>query len=176
MIITTMVLITAALLQSCTPNSTATRNKFPEFADSGSGFSNGFMSDPQNKNNDNYGGMTTSYVTLNYDGVEKQFSCIKLPSASDAQILALVSLFKPFAVTLIPQLPAQQKNGFVIDLRSTTVKETNCKRADYLIGNADNPVIPVVFLWDNSSTQRAAAYISQLGDVPGISIQLHSKN
>ena len=168
---TALVLLIALLLQNCTPD-VAKRNKYPEFTNSNNGRYDGFMPDMQNTNN--YGGLTTSYINLSYDGVEKQFTCVKLDAANDLQILGLISLFKPFAGTLIPQLPAQQKSGIVIDMRGTTTDETNHKRADYLIGNADGSGIPVVFLWDNSSSQRAAAYMAQLGDVPGLSVKMHN--
>jgi len=107
-------------------------------------------------------------VDLILNGSLHSFVSVPLLSpGSDSLAYNMINTYKLFAMPLLAQWSRQERNGVLLDLRSKTGNQQF--RADYLIEQSENSAFPVVFLWDNSSSQRAAVYMNLMQELPGVS-------
>ena len=108
-------------------------------------------------------------LTLAADGGLQQYVYVPLPDASgDSAIIQLVNNFKPLAIPLLSNWASLQKNGVLIDLRSSN---SGTKKAQFVISKQAAFAVPVTFMWDEYSAARAGVYIGLLQTVPAVAIQ-----
>lgn len=94
------------------------------------------------------------------------FLSVALPDpAYDSAAMGLISSYEPFAVPLLTEWATQEGKGVVVDLRS---RPDGGMRADYTIDRSGAFSIPVIFLWDQASAGRAAAYINVLQSLSSV--------
>ena len=94
------------------------------------------------------------------------FISVALPDpAYDSAAMGLISSYEPFAVPLLTEWAKQEGKGVVVDLRS---RPDGGMRADYTIDRSGAFSIPVIFLWDQASAGRAAAYINVLQSLSSV--------
>ena len=168
------VVILAGTLASCGGGPTAPpeRKKFPMFTDNGQAadiplFS---LATPDAKSGLPF---ATGSVDLSTDGGASSYYSLSLPDPNyDSLALSLVNNYKPLALSFLSQWAKQcNGKGFIIDLRSSAI---NGNRQDYSVEFAGNTV-PVVLLWDNSSSARAETFLNNAQQIPGFSISAKKK-
>jgi len=94
---------------------------------------------------------------------------VALPDpAYDSVAMGLIASYEPFAVPLLTEWAKQAGKCVVIDLRS---RPDGSLRADYTIDRPGAFSIPVIFLWDQASAGRAAAFIEVLQTLPSVRCQ-----
>lgn len=109
----------------------------------------------------------TSDIEIQSGGTMETFVAVSLPDpANDSLAMNLVNSYKPFALPLLTEWGSQERKGVLIDLRSNA--SPAIRREDYVIERADAFSIPVVFLWDPASANRAAAFIGLLQSLPAV--------
>lgn len=109
----------------------------------------------------------TSLLT---DGIRRTFLVLAIPDPSrDTAIGAMITAGQSLAPYLLTQLQSLHKAGVVIDLRvgdnTPTIREDYSVTSSTL--NATN--LPVIFLWDQGSANRAAFYTQYLEQFPNLS-------
>ena len=94
------------------------------------------------------------------------FISVALPDpAYDSAAMGLISSYEPFALPLLTEWAKQERKGVVVDLRS---RPDGGMRADYTVDRSGAFSIPVIFLWDQASAGRAAAYINVLQSLSSV--------
>jgi hypothetical protein len=178
---TLVCLISAALLlQGCSgaPSGDPPRNKMPEFADMSNGFEGGGYSF-QSRHTRNYSefGLTLSNVDIGFMGTTEPCVSIALPSAADDSVaFSLVHTYGRFALPLLNEWSKRDRDGVVLDLREQPETNVVPHKTEYLVNCGNNRDIPVVFLWDQFSSQRAAAYAQLFDQLSGIGYRKLSSN
>lgn len=170
----------ATLMAGCsgTPGAEPQRNKMPEFADLSNGFEGegyGF----QNKSANSYKqfGLTVNDVDVSFMGIRESCVSISLPSAADDSVaFNLVHTYGRFAFPLFNEWSKRERNGVVLDLREQYETGAAPHKAEYLVTCGNNVDIPVIFLWDQSSAQRASGYVRLLDQVMGLNYRRLSSN
>jgi hypothetical protein len=106
----------------------------------------------------------TQYLDLPVAGGAQKFVFLSLPdSSSDIKVAALIDNYRLLATTLIDQWAAQ-KTGILLDLRSSG---EHIKKAGFVVRNS-RASFPVVLVWDDAATTRAAGYCRIMEIVPGM--------
>lgn len=95
---------------------------------------------------------------------------IPLPDAADdSATMSLVNTYKPMVVPLLQQWADQGGPGITIDLRADASRPA--LRAEYRVERAHAFSIPVEFIWDASSSGRAAGFIQVLESCSSVSVR-----
>ena len=114
----------------------------------------------------------TGYIDLFRNGSASTFFAVKFPDNSfDSAALSLAKSYKPMAEALLAQWAQQQGTGILIDLRQTAEPES--QQSEYTLENAGHS-IPVIFLYDRTSANRANTFITLLQSVPAVHCKLTS--
>ncbi|PWT75223.1 MAG: hypothetical protein C5B59_09330 [Bacteroidetes bacterium] len=96
----------------------------------------------------------------------------------DSVAVHMAESYQPFASILIEKWAKEKKKGILIDLRTTT--GSNIQRADFLLKKSlpDNPnfKIPIIFIWDPSSSYRYDYFVNALASMPDIKCSLVSES
>lgn len=157
----TMLLCAAALCSCSETAKLPPRKKMPELNS---------LSVPEGEWNlrskkDNAFPFATSDVDLMQNGTVRTYLRVSLPAAGDdSAAIQLVNLYRPLAASLLSQWSSTGRDGLLIDLRS--MPGAYHQRADYLVEKRHEYAIPVVFLWDQAASGRAAAMMDLLGNLP----------
>jgi hypothetical protein len=106
------------------------------------------------------------------------FVAVALPDPSgDSLAVSIATSYGPVAGTLIEQWARLDKRGILIDLRSQPGNDDY--RADYLVKanlpDNDHFNVPVVFVWDHGSANRAGYFIKEISSIPEIKCDLISE-
>ncbi|HTR28568.1 MAG TPA: hypothetical protein VMH27_04830 [Puia sp.] len=109
-------------------------------------------------------------TALLMDGMRRDFLVLAIPDpARDSTIGTLIATGENLAPYLLNELHQLNKSGIVIDLR--LAQGTPTIRQDYQVTStalkASN--LPIVFLWDQYSADRAAYFTRYVEQFPGIS-------
>ena len=111
--------------------------------------------------------LRTSYVDLLQEGKATTFLAVNFSDNNfDSLALSLAGSYKSIAPTLLQQWAQQQKGtGILIDLRYAASVQT--QRSEYVL-ESNGVSLPVIFLYDQASANRASTFISVLQSVPTI--------
>jgi len=161
--------MTTILLYGCAAPGGSPRKKMPEFTGGGGEFE----AFTPFKNQNAEMGFLSRNTNMLYQGIPIECVSFTLPASLDEQVLSLFSQYKPFAGPLLAAWAKQQRNGVVIDLKSSS--GLGASQADFQVKNADNSIIPIVFLWNSQSALRASKYMNMLGEIPGVTVKLVNK-
>lgn len=168
------------LLQGCSgaPSGDPPRNKMPEFADMSNGFEGGGYSFQSRRTRDySEFGLTLTNVDIGFMGTLESCVSVALPSASDDSVaFNLVHTYGRFALPMLSEWSKRERNGVVLDLREQSQTGVVPHKTEYLVSCGNNRDIPVIFLWDAFSAQRAAAYTQLLDQLSGIGYRKLSSN
>lgn len=103
------------------------------------------------------------------DGIAP-YVAVSLPDETfDTLAMNLVRNNVKMAVPLLADWASREKEGLLIDLRNTSSGQGH--RQDFLIGDGRQFSVPVVFLWDVASSDRAARFMRVLNAVPNLNCQ-----
>ncbi|HEX4850966.1 MAG TPA: hypothetical protein VFV08_09180 [Puia sp.] len=118
-------------------------------------------------------------TTIIESGKLTSFMSVTMPDPLyDSIAIRIVSGYEPFATILFEKWANQKQKGILIDLRTRIGNTTN--RADFLvknslIGNSNNK-IPLIFIWDPSSSYRFDYLVNALSSMPEIKCSLVSES
>jgi hypothetical protein len=108
----------------------------------------------------------TGYIDLFRNGSAATFLAVKFSDISfDSVALSLANSYKPMAQAILAQWAQQHGTGILIDLRQAAEPET--QQTECTLENAGYS-IPVIFLYDRTSANRANTFITLLQSVPAV--------
>lgn len=87
--------------------------------------------------------------------------------ASDSLVMNLINTYKPFAIPMLTQWYKQEKKGVLIDCRTET--RGAYETAEYRVEAGSAFSIPVVFVWNRFSAERAAWLTNALQSYTAVS-------
>jgi len=112
----------------------------------------------------------TGYIDIFRNGSPATFLAVKFSDNSfDSVALSLANSYKPMAQALLAQWAQQQGAGLLIDLRQTA--EPGTQQTECVLENQSYSV-PVIFLYSQTSANRANAYITLLQSIPAVHCKL----
>jgi hypothetical protein len=109
-------------------------------------------------------------TTVLIDGLRRDLLVLAIPDPThDAAIGDLISSGQSLAPYLLTELHHQHKSGIIIDLRVEA--STPTIRQDYLVSSntLNESSLPVIFLFDRTSANRANLFTKYLEAFPNIS-------
>lgn len=114
----------------------------------------------------------TRPVVIETDQQTDDFVAVSLPDpALDSLATQLVLSQAPMAASLLKQWSTAVRKGICIDLRTGTDGSAGDHREDFTLQIPEGPSLPVVFLWDGTSAQRAESFIELLRSTTTIDFQ-----
>jgi len=123
-----------------------------------------------NLHNNNQGSddQATCNIAETTVGGKSWYSVQIASGANDEAILDMVRSYRPFASSVVGMFLRNGREGALIDLSSTDANNT--ERTGFVVKNEKGQSFSLAFIWDRPATARAAVFMNELQQVPGLTV------